>query len=453
MSAPISRTRSAWNATLFTHATGEEQDALGKMFGLPRPSTISRAAWRQALLAAGMAYRGEPSCTWFFLEGALSDYAIDLTVTLDPSRPNQLISPNAEFTQDLVGRFVRIPAYGLFRVEGPYAVSDYYYERLDLAPFSTSYWQAPNWGSIQAPEAVVASFLAFDVREDQRGYGQEYGDDSGTTKVYLYSDELQGVPPTFLQEGTTVEISAVDDTTDTFSTPILHGLVENQAINIAPTVDESAAVSVSSVDLGTNTITTSTNHNLSTDDPFIIWPGPGGENPEPLQSGQRYYAITVSPTELRAAEEPGGSAIDLTATFTAPVNINGFGEMPPLLDEATDYFAVTVTPFTFQVSETRNGSAVNLSGTGSLPLLVSYGRPYEVDGLGNVIPQVNGGIVMQDAFSSGNPEDPTAGPFPLFIASDETMYALREVFRNILPAGLKIKFIYIPPYNPPEGES
>lgn len=438
MNAPISRIRSAWNATLFTHSTGKDQDALGAMFGLPRPSTISRAAWRRALLAAGLGYRGEPSCTWFFIEGALSDYAVDLTVVLDPSRPTQLVSPTAEFTQDLVGRFVRLPAYGLFRVQGPEDVDTYYSERLDLVPYATSYWQAPDWSTLVAPLEVEASFLPFDVREDQRGRGQTVGDDSGTTTVYLYSDELQGVPPTFMQEGLFYEIASVDTTAETLTTAILNGLVADQPVNFAPTIDEGAPIAVDSV--SGNTITTDAAHGLSNDDALILLPGTDGVLPAPLSSDERYYAIVVDPDEVQLASAPGGAAITLTDTGTLPFSLYLMGVLPAPLDEETTYFATPTSPFAFTVSETEGGGTVNLTDTGTAPFIVAPARPVGQDA---------GGIIMEDAFASGNPETPSTGPYPLFVASDETLFALREVFRNILPAGLKIKFVYIPPYGAP----
>lgn len=440
MSAPTSRIRSAWNATLFTHATGAGQDALGTLYGLKRPASISRTAWRKALLAAGMGYRGEPSCTWFFLEGALSDYATDLTVVLDPSRPTQLVSPTAEFTQDLVGRFVRIEAYGLFRVEGPEDVTTTFNEVLTLVPFATSYWQAPDWSSLEAPLEVEASFLAFDLREDQRGYGQEIGDDSGTSIVYVFSDELQMVPPTFLQEGLSYDIASVDDTADTITTATLNGIVDDQPLNIAPTIDTASPISILSVNTSTNTITTTAAHGLSTNDVIGLWPdADGGVLPLALTAYARYYAIVVDADELRVAATPGGTPISL-ADGTLPYYIGTFGVLPEPLEEDATYYAIVDTGFTFQVSATAGGAAIPLDTAGTLPLVMAPARPTGQDA---------GGIVMEDAFTDGNPDDPAAGPYPLFLASDEIFASLREVFRNILPAGLKIKFVYVPPYEAP----
>ncbi len=201
MPGPISQLRAAWNDTLVNYTGGADLDALASQLGLPRPSYISRTAWRRALEAAGYAQRGDPNITQFFLEGALSDYATTLSVVLDPSRPTQLYSPSAEFTQALVGRFVRIAAYGLFRVGGPEDVTATVgpNEILDLVAVANPAWDVPDWTTLTAPEAVDAEFLAFFPVENQAGPpSQALGDESGTLTVYVYPDVLEGVAPTFL---------------------------------------------------------------------------------------------------------------------------------------------------------------------------------------------------------------------------------------------------------------
>jgi hypothetical protein len=198
----VSRLRDARNALLATHVSGTELDDFVRKRGVPRPSFISRTAWRRALHAA-MGYRGHPNCTQFFLEGALSDWAIKLEVVLDPSRPSQLYSPGAEFTQDLVGRLVRIPSHGLFRVCGPADVDTppFRHEILDLVTVATPEWDVPGWADLDAPVAVEAEFLAFLIREDQAGpRTQSRGDVSGTTTVYLYPEVSESVPVTVLFE-------------------------------------------------------------------------------------------------------------------------------------------------------------------------------------------------------------------------------------------------------------
>lgn len=201
MPGPISRLRAFWNQTLVNYASGEGLDALAAQYGLVRPSYISRTAWRRALEAGALGYRGAPNITQFFLEGALSDYAVNLSVVLDPSRPGQLYSPGAEFTQALVGRLVRIPDWGLFFVEGPpdVTVTVGPSEILTLAPVATAYWQAPDWSSLPSPVTVEAEFLAFYLKEDQAGAGADIGDTSGTLTVVVWPDVLTGVAPTFMQ--------------------------------------------------------------------------------------------------------------------------------------------------------------------------------------------------------------------------------------------------------------
>lgn len=201
MPGPISSLRAAWNDTLVNYTGGADLDALAQTLGIPRPSYLSRTAWRRALEAAAYAYRGAPNITQFFLEGALSDYATTLSVVLDPSRPTQLYSPDAEFTQALVGRFVRIADYGLFRVGGPEDVTLTVgpNEILDLVATPTPSWDVPDWTSLEAPITVDAEFLAFFAVEDQAGPpSQALGDESGTLTVYIYPDVLEGVAPTFL---------------------------------------------------------------------------------------------------------------------------------------------------------------------------------------------------------------------------------------------------------------
>lgn len=197
---PPNYLRLAWTNTLHDSAGGTALAGLGEYYGLPKPGFMSPEAFRRFLGASAEAYRGLPNPTQFALEGALSDFATTLTVTLDPSRPSQLVSASAEFTQALVGRWVRIPAYGLFMVSGPadMAASATPGEVLDLATRATSYWQAPDWSTLPGQLNVEAEFLAFYVVEDQAGPGQTNGDVTGTVTVYLWPDVIEGVPPTFM---------------------------------------------------------------------------------------------------------------------------------------------------------------------------------------------------------------------------------------------------------------
>ncbi len=198
----ISKLRDARNSALITHASGPQIDELGERAGLPRPYFVSRGAWRRTVHAAN-AYRGLPNCTQFVLEGMLHDWHTRLNVVLDPSRPTQLVSPGAEFTQALVGRTVRIPEYGLFRVVGPYNVNTapFRNEILDLCTIETPSWSVPNWETLEAPTALEAEFHAFLVREDQAGPRmQTLGDESGTVTIYVYPEVVAEAPPTFLQE-------------------------------------------------------------------------------------------------------------------------------------------------------------------------------------------------------------------------------------------------------------
>lgn len=202
MPAPISLLRSTWNQTLTTHASGEGLDVLAAQYGIVRPSYISRESWREALKAGAMGYRGTPNITQFFLEAALYDFSTPLSVVLDPSRPLQLYSSAGEFTQDLVGRLVRVPGWGLYYVAGPEDVTLTVgpNEILTLAPVATSYWDAPDWSSLASPVSVDAVFLPFLVKEDQAGPSTSSpGDVSGTLTVLIWPSVLEGVAPTFMQ--------------------------------------------------------------------------------------------------------------------------------------------------------------------------------------------------------------------------------------------------------------
>ena len=196
----ISKLRDGINGGLVTHASGRQVDELGARLGVPRPPYITRTAWRRAIAAAN-SYRTEPNAFQFFLEGALSDFATTLQVVLDPSRPNRIISPAAEFTQELVGRTVRLDGYGLFRVVGPVDVTatPFRSELLELCELETPSWGAPSWQGLAAPVEVEAEFHAFLVREDQAGPStQSVGDESGTVTVYVYPEAHTPVPPSFL---------------------------------------------------------------------------------------------------------------------------------------------------------------------------------------------------------------------------------------------------------------
>lgn len=189
----------AWNEQLPQKAAGPWLDDLAARYGFVRPPYITRKAWRRALFVGAESVRGPHNITQGFLEGALSDIAITLTVTLDPSRPSQLVSAAFEFTQDLVMRFVRIEPYGLFRVTGPYDVDDGTMPLgiLELCPFATSYWDAADFSALPAQIDVTAEFLGFDIIENQAGPTGQLGDTSGTVTVFVYGD-VYGTPPTFL---------------------------------------------------------------------------------------------------------------------------------------------------------------------------------------------------------------------------------------------------------------
>lgn len=169
--------------------------------GLPRPAGFTRNAWRKALLAAN-SYRGHPVPVQRFLEAAFSDWATTFDVVLDPSRPTELFSPGAEFTQDLVGRTVRINGT-LYKVTGPPDLSAHLQpgEVLELCPIATAGWAAADWSGLFAPESASAEFHAFLLREDQAGpRTQLVGDVSGTSIVYVWPEVQTACPPSWLLE-------------------------------------------------------------------------------------------------------------------------------------------------------------------------------------------------------------------------------------------------------------
>lgn len=439
MSAHTSRIRSAWNATLVTHASAEDLDKLAKFYGLGRPSFISRTAWRRALIAGALAYRGTPNITQFFLEGALADYSVTISVKLDPSRPTQLFSPGGEFTQDLIGRLVRLTDYGLFRVIGPADIDTYSGEVVDLEPHGTSQWQAPDWSQLDAIETADAEFLAFDIREDQVGpSSQTIGDTTGTTTVYVFSSELEGVPATFIQSGAEYAIASVNSGTETVTTTESHDFDDDDEVTIYPGTGKP----VTAVFTATGIVTTDGPHNFSNDAEINVYPGSGGVQPGGLVAVTTYYAIVVSENELSFSLSPGGSAETISSTGTLPLFVapvaagRPAGVIPTGWSASSRYYAIVVSPTELRFSLTAGGAAEPISNAGTLPLYVAPLRP---------LGQRSGGIIMEDAYASGS-EDPAAGPYPLFLASDETLGSLSDVCKNMLNAWCKIRFVYVPPW-------
>lgn len=435
---PPSELRTAWNNTLVTHASGANLDALATQYGITRPSFITRTAWRRALEACALAYRGCPNPTQFFLEGALSDFAVVLTVTLDPSRPTQLYSAGAEFYQALVGRLVRIPDYGLFRVGGPQTVTG---ETLDLVTVATSYWQVPDWTVLPSPVNVEVEFLAFFTKEDQNGPpSQTLGDNSGTLTVCLFPDVIEGVPPTFIQSGVEYLVASVNAGADTITTTDPHGLSTDDPVNVYPLT----GVSVTHVEgFLANTLTLAMPGIFDPDELVHIYPGAGGVVPSGTSAATDYYAQWANDdgSLIGLSLTAGGSFVAFADEGTLPLYVapagagNPAGVEPGGLNEFLVYYAIVVSPTVLSVALTPGGGPVNISSAGTAPLYVGLARP---EG------EAAGGILMPNASDGGNPSTPLTGPYPLFLATDTTLPELAEAMLNVLPAPIKARFVRLP---------
>ena len=108
-------------------------------------------------------------------------------------------------------------------------------------------------------------------------------------------------------------------------------------------------------------------------------------------------------------------------------------------------FAVPQSAVAVLLSSANAGAAMVYIDPADYPGVVDGSVPYEPiigDPPDNrPAGQPYGGILLANAQASG---DPTAGPFPAFLASDDSLPELVTTFRNALPAPIKMRIVRLP---------
>lgn len=198
-----SQLREAICDTLLTQAEGTAFDKLVASYGFPRPHYIPRAGWRKAMLACVFGKRGTLGCLQAFLEGALERYAdTGIEVVLDPALPTTLTTTGA-WTDEHVGRLVRVPSYGLYRIisrSSAYVVL--------LCPIETLHWNGADFSTLAEQVTVAdAMVLAFEVQIPTPGPQDPVPEESAVdprepavARVLVWASTLTTVPPTYLLE-------------------------------------------------------------------------------------------------------------------------------------------------------------------------------------------------------------------------------------------------------------
>lgn len=298
---PMSELREAICDTLLTHARDASFDALVRSFHFPRPHYISIPAWRRAVLAAVWGKRGTPGCIEAFLEGALSDYDVVLDVELQPAQPTRIYSPDSEFEQAHVGRSIRLPDLGLFRIVGPPDIATSAGAWVEVCPIKTAGWDAPNWADLDANTDVPgARILPFEVHTPTPApqsvlltppvNGVRPGSPA-LIRIYILEQLEAGAPPTYMQN-IDEEIDDEHDDSD----------------------DDDAWGSESwlfTADTGTDTLTTDTEHDLEADEVVVAHAEDGAVMTGNLAIDTDYYVLNPTADTLQLAATAGGPAIDL----------------------------------------------------------------------------------------------------------------------------------------------
>lgn len=76
-----------------------------------------------------------------------------------------------------------------------------------------------------------------------------------------------------------------------------------------------STIQVSSVNISTDTLQTTGNHNLQQDDPVMLF-NELDDYPDPTDGQTLYYADVVSSNQIKLLDDPGGSVINLTGTYS-----------------------------------------------------------------------------------------------------------------------------------------
>lgn len=200
-----SQLRQAVQDTLLTHAEGRRFDSLVADYGYRRPYYITRKAWRRACLSAVWGKGCAFGCFFEFLEGALSQYSTTFDASISPSNPQRLTATSSTFIANHIGRLVRLPDVGLFRIASRTSATV-----VELLAFGTAYWDKADWVELGIESTLQLSgceILPFVVHEptptwEETGLVSANAITAGEpalARVYIFSDTTSSTPPTYLQ--------------------------------------------------------------------------------------------------------------------------------------------------------------------------------------------------------------------------------------------------------------
>lgn len=435
MSWVTSQLRRMINMTLVTHADGAPLDALSRHWGFPRPHFIGAAPWRAFLKVVCYGKRATGTVFFDAVDAALGEYALSLTVQMDPDEPARLYSPSNAFRQDHVGRYIRIPGYGIFRSVGPVSVADVSGSYVDLCPIATRNWQAADWSSLADVTTVEdALILPFEIHEPTPGPGNSTtSTDAGITpgdpavvRVYVFGGPDSVVPPTYIQSGD-AKIFTVDGDTLVFSSE--HGFVDDDPVEVAGSYGDAETVIQTgfSSALPVSVIQVEDTSDFPSSGTLQITSSVG------IQQNVTYTGKT--PTSFTGCSGGEGvvSGLEVVDGQTIPADtVVSIGTLPTGLAIDTRYYVIVVSPTEVKLSPVAGGSPLWITGVGSGTLVIMRARPDS---------EPFGGHIQEDVAEDG---DQVVGPYPLYLIGPLIMSDLVILLERLVPAGVGVKMMRPP---------
>ncbi len=419
------------NMTLVTHADGVALDDLSRHWGFPKPYFLGNASWRTFLKSVCYAKRATGGVFFDAVESALGEYAISLTVQMDPDEPTRLYSTDSAFLQEHVGRYIRIPGHGVFRSIGPVSVASVAGAYVDLCPIATRNWQAANWSSLDAVTTVDALILPFEIHEPTPGLGNSTSKtengitpgDPAIVRVYVFGGLDSHVPPTYIQSGE-AKIFTIDGDILLFSGE--HGFVDDDPVEVAGSYGDAETVIQAgwSSALPISVIQVEDTSSFPASGTLQITSSIG------IQQNITYTGTT--PTSFTGCSGGEGvvSGEVVVGTETIPADtVVSIGTLPVGLEIDTRYYVIVVSPTEIKLAPVAGGSSLWITGVGSGTLVIMRGRPGA---------EPLGGQIQEDVAEDG---DQVVGPHPLYLIGPLIMSDLAILLERLVPAGVGVKMM------------
>jgi hypothetical protein len=162
---PLSQTAKAFRDTTISRSSRDWFNRVARQWGIPHPSAVPEAAWRQVVRANALGPRGVYGPAFQFVFWALSPFSTSVPVSVALANPQRLTADvPGSFLQEHIGLWaMRTDTNAVWRIDSPSDITTSSGNWVTVASLgSAPYWAGTSFGG---SESFTVSLLPFTITE------------------------------------------------------------------------------------------------------------------------------------------------------------------------------------------------------------------------------------------------------------------------------------------------